>query len=101
MCSAVAVQRLAAAASLSRCGPQPAAGPSHHRSAPPSLPLALHLAHRPFPCRSPRPPAQVNPLAETDTALVAADAKLGFDDNAAFRQPELFAMRDESQEDPR
>lgn len=44
---------------------------------------------------------EVNPLAETDTALVAADAKLGFDDNAAFRQPELFAMRDESQEDPR
>jgi succinyl-CoA synthetase beta subunit len=33
--------------------------------------------------------------------LVAADAKLGFDDNAAFRQEELFAMRDESQEDPR
>eukprot|EP00887_Chlorella_sp_A99_P004443 scaffold30.g4443.t1 len=44
---------------------------------------------------------EVNPLAETDTALVAADAKLGFDDNAAFRQQELFAMRDESQEDPR
>jgi succinyl-CoA synthetase beta subunit len=32
---------------------------------------------------------------------VAADAKLGFDDNAAFRQKELFALRDESQEDPR
>lgn len=44
---------------------------------------------------------QVNPLAETDKELVAADAKLGFDDNAAFRQPDLFAMRDESQEDPR
>jgi hypothetical protein len=43
----------------------------------------------------------VNPLAETDKELVAADAKLGFDDNAAFRQPDLFAMRDESQEDPR
>lgn len=48
-----------------------------------------------------RPPLQVNPLAETDTEVVAADAKLGFDDNAAFRQQELFAMRDESQEDPR
>ena len=47
------------------------------------------------------PPLQVNPLAETDTALVAADAKLGFDDNASFRQQELFGMRDESQEDPR
>lgn len=44
---------------------------------------------------------QVNPLAETDTELVAADAKLGFDDNASFRQQELFAMRDESQEDSR
>ena len=45
---------------------------------------------------------QVNPLAETtDGELIAADAKLGFDDNAAFRQKELFAMRDSSQEDPR
>ena len=44
----------------------------------------------------------MNPLAETaDGKLVAADAKLGFDDNAAFRQKELFAMRDPSQEDPR
>ena len=32
---------------------------------------------------------------------MAADAKLGFDDNAAFRQKGLFDMRDESQEDPR
>ncbi|KAI7836379.1 hypothetical protein COHA_009742 [Chlorella ohadii] len=44
---------------------------------------------------------EVNPLAETDKELVAADAKLGFDDNASFRQQDLFAMRDESQEDPR
>jgi succinyl-CoA synthetase beta subunit len=45
---------------------------------------------------------QVNPLAETeDGTLVAADAKLGFDDNAAFRHKDLFAMRDSSQEDPR
>ena len=45
---------------------------------------------------------QVNPLAETrDGMLVAADAKLGFDDNAFFRQKELFAKRDASQEDPR
>lgn len=46
-------------------------------------------------------PPQVNPLAETAEKVVAADAKLGFDDNAAFRQKDLFAMRDESQEDPR
>jgi hypothetical protein len=45
---------------------------------------------------------QVNPLAEDDKgALLAADAKLGFDDNAAFRQKELFGMRDDSQIDPR
>ncbi len=45
---------------------------------------------------------QVNPLAETkDGKLIAADAKLGFDDNAAFRQKELFALRDTTQEDPR
>uniref|UniRef100_A0A061S5H4 Succinate--CoA ligase [ADP-forming] subunit beta, mitochondrial n=1 Tax=Tetraselmis sp. GSL018 TaxID=582737 RepID=A0A061S5H4_9CHLO len=45
---------------------------------------------------------EVNPIAETaDGRLVAADAKLGFDDNAAFRQRELFALRDNSQEDPR
>ncbi|KAK9828652.1 hypothetical protein WJX72_001349 [[Myrmecia] bisecta] len=45
---------------------------------------------------------EVNPLAETaDGRVVAADAKLSFDDNAAFRQKELFSMRDESQEDPR
>ena len=45
---------------------------------------------------------QVNPLAETeDGTLVAADAKLGFDDNASFRHKDLFAKRDSSQEDPR
>ena len=27
--------------------------------------------------------------------------QIGFDDNAAFRQKDIFAMRDESQEDPR
>uniref|UniRef100_A0A803KWY8 Succinate--CoA ligase [ADP-forming] subunit beta, mitochondrial n=1 Tax=Chenopodium quinoa TaxID=63459 RepID=A0A803KWY8_CHEQI len=45
---------------------------------------------------------EINPLAETsDNQLVAADAKLNFDDNAAFRQKEIFALRDTSQEDPR
>ena len=44
----------------------------------------------------------MNPLAETkDGKLIAADAKLGFDDNAAFRQKELMSLRDTSQEDPR
>lgn len=45
---------------------------------------------------------EVNPLAEdADGNLIAADAKIGFDDNAAFRQKDVFAQRDESQEDPR
>lgn len=46
--------------------------------------------------------SKVNPLAEdNEGTLIAADAKLGFDDSAAYRQKDLFAMRDQSQEDPR
>ena len=45
---------------------------------------------------------EVNPLAEDDKGnLIAADAKVGFDDNAAFRQADIFAKRDHTQEDPR
>ena len=45
---------------------------------------------------------EVNPLAEdADGNLIAADAKIGFDDNAAFRQKEIHEQRDSSQEDPR
>ncbi|XP_019165326.1 PREDICTED: succinate--CoA ligase [ADP-forming] subunit beta, mitochondrial isoform X1 [Ipomoea nil] len=45
---------------------------------------------------------EINPLAETsDKKLVAADAKLNFDDNAAYRQKEIFSLRDTTQEDPR
>jgi succinyl-CoA synthetase beta subunit len=45
---------------------------------------------------------EVNPMAEaSDGTLYSADAKLGFDDNAAFRQKELFVLKDETQEDPR
>eukprot|EP00245_Coleochaete_scutata_P005863 TRINITY_DN19789_c0_g1_i2.p1 TRINITY_DN19789_c0_g1~~TRINITY_DN19789_c0_g1_i2.p1 ORF type:complete len:437 (+),score=132.98 TRINITY_DN19789_c0_g1_i2:132-1442(+) len=45
---------------------------------------------------------EINPLAETaDGKLMAADAKLNFDDNAAYRQKELFALRDTTQEDSR
>jgi len=45
---------------------------------------------------------EVNPLAEDeDGNLVAADAKIGFDDNAGFRQKDVFAQRDHTQEDPR
>lgn len=46
--------------------------------------------------------AQINPLAESpDGKLIAADAKIGFDDNAAFRQKEIFALKDDSQIDSR
>ncbi|KAE8679199.1 hypothetical protein F3Y22_tig00111402pilonHSYRG00970 [Hibiscus syriacus] len=44
----------------------------------------------------------INPLAETSSnQLVAADAKLNFDDNVAFHQKKIFYLRDPSQEDPR
>ena len=45
---------------------------------------------------------EVNPLAEdAEGNLIAADAKVGFDDNAEFRQNEIFEQRDLTQEDPR
>ncbi|KAK9067532.1 hypothetical protein SSX86_011643 [Deinandra increscens subsp. villosa] len=45
---------------------------------------------------------EINPIAETsDNKLIAADAKLNFDDNAAYRQKEVFSLRDPTQEDPR
>lgn len=45
---------------------------------------------------------EVNPLAEDiDGNLISADAKMGFDDNAAYRQKEIFAMKDDSQIDSR
>ncbi|GLE09597.1 hypothetical protein PINS_up021325 [Pythium insidiosum] len=45
---------------------------------------------------------EINPMAETSTGeIFACDAKLNFDDNAAFRHKEIFAQRDKSQEDPR
>jgi succinyl-CoA synthetase beta subunit len=45
---------------------------------------------------------EVNPLVVTgDGGVVALDAKISFDDNALFRHPELEALRDESEEDPK
>lgn len=44
---------------------------------------------------------EINPLSETsDHQVLAMDAKLGFDDNAEFRQQEVFSWRDKTQEDP-
>jgi succinyl-CoA synthetase beta subunit len=45
---------------------------------------------------------EINPLVVTpDGLLLALDAKFNFDDNALFRQPEIVALRDKSEEDPR
>ena len=44
---------------------------------------------------------EINPLVVTgDGDLVALDAKMGFDDNALYRQGDVVAMRDEHEEDP-
>ncbi|KAI8893776.1 hypothetical protein BC833DRAFT_615910 [Globomyces pollinis-pini] len=45
---------------------------------------------------------EINPLAEVQSGeVMCMDAKFGFDDNAEFRQQEIFALRDKSQEDKR
>ncbi|XP_037718982.1 succinate--CoA ligase [ADP-forming] subunit beta, mitochondrial isoform X1 [Drosophila subpulchrella] len=46
---------------------------------------------------------EINPYAEDAMSgcFFALDAKLRFDDNAEFRQKELFALRDWTQEDPK
>ena len=44
---------------------------------------------------------EVNPLAVTDKGeLLVLDAKVGFDNNAEFRHPELEQLRDLTEEDP-
>jgi len=45
---------------------------------------------------------EVNPLVVTvGGEVLALDAKFNFDDNALFRHPEIMAMRDIEEEDPR
>lgn len=45
---------------------------------------------------------EINPLVTTpDGRVLALDAKFGFDDNALYRHPEIVAMRDTEEEDPR
>jgi len=45
---------------------------------------------------------EINPLVETANGeVLALDAKFNFDDNALFRQPEIAALRDPEEEDPR
>ena len=44
---------------------------------------------------------EINPLVVTGAGdLIALDAKMGFDDNALFRQKDVLALRDLSEEDP-
>jgi len=43
---------------------------------------------------------EINPLVITkDQKLLCLDAKVGFDDNALFRHPNIAALRDETEED--
>ncbi len=45
---------------------------------------------------------EVNPLVVTGSGdVLALDAKMNFDDNALYRQPDIADLRDESEEDPR
>ncbi len=46
--------------------------------------------------------AEVNPLVVTATGeVIALDAKMNFDDNALYRHPDVAAMRDPDEEDPK
>jgi succinyl-CoA synthetase beta subunit len=45
---------------------------------------------------------EINPLVVTKQGeVVALDAKINFDDNALFRHPDIAALRDPDEEDPR
>ena len=45
---------------------------------------------------------EINPLIVTDKGdLKCLDAKMGFDSNAMYRQPDILALRDETEEDPK
>ena len=45
---------------------------------------------------------EINPLVLTKAGeVLALDAKMNFDDNALFRRPDVAAMRDPDEEDPR
>lgn len=44
---------------------------------------------------------EINPLIETEEGdFLALDAKINFDSNALYRHPDIFALRDEHEEDP-
>ena len=44
---------------------------------------------------------EINPLVESeDGKLLVLDTKMSFDSNALYRHPDVFALRDETEEDP-
>ena len=44
---------------------------------------------------------EINPLVESkDGQLLVLDTKMSFDSNALYRHPDVFALRDETEEDP-
>ena len=46
--------------------------------------------------------AEINPLVLTKSGdIIALDAKMGFDDNGLFRHPDIGALRDANEEDPK
>jgi len=45
---------------------------------------------------------EINPLIVTDKGdIKCLDAKMGFDSNALYRQPDILSLRDETEEDPK
>ena len=68
-----------------------------------SLPQAVALLKGLYTCymETDASLAEINPLIlEGDGTVKALDAKFNFDDNALYRQPEIFAYRDLDEEDP-
>ena len=69
----------------------------------PSLPQAVTLLQGLYACymETDASLAEINPLIlEGNGTIKALDAKFNFDDNALYRQPEIFACRDLDEEDP-
>ena len=60
--------------------------------------LAMYRAFAELDCAI----VEVNPLVVTGAGdIIALDAKVSFDDNALYRQPDLEKLRDEAEEDPK
>lgn len=64
------------------------------------IPL-LHKLYQAF-CEKDMSMLEINPLVILeDGNMVCLDTKVNIDDNALYRQPDILAMRDTSQEDPK